>query len=419
LCRSFAWKNERDQGNFIFFVCIDSPTPGEIPEKIQSTLFQLSFFGSPLPGSLTYEVIRKMVGGELDVHDYVRRIPFTTWQQLISDDDPFDLSQPAASKQGSETEILVRSQRYDRLLFWLSAYGSGSREVFLRACQTLGLDQEGVESRHIFRRLRLLGHLELSTNGSRWSAAPPVLVKMDQSESGEDYFLCGQRNIEILQKLRQVAEVEESPQIEGESPATARIRADDEERLSAALEKSSSLNLLSMGGKVAYRLARLLPPVANWANALETLEGIPLHLFEFKRFEGDQFIPDYFEGKSGFYQLWPITGEKHGAALPKYSLFYDEVSNRWVRGDWYGLRFLARQTDGRPCPVRYDSDTSRLAVPNEWRWPELYERALVLASGQLPKHNGRWLVYEAISPQTFDELRVKLNLQCEEEPTYA
>src|SRR2546428_1873037 len=52
------------------------------------------------------------------------------------------------------------------------------------------------------------------------------------------------------------------------------------------------------------------------------------------------------------------------------------------------------QSDGSPCPVLYEPAMGRLAIPLDWRWPELYERVLVLASGQLPVHRNPWLIYE-------------------------
>ncbi|HEU5380376.1 MAG TPA: hypothetical protein VFV38_33550 [Ktedonobacteraceae bacterium] len=368
-----------------------------------------------------FEQIKPMVGAEHDVNDYVVRIPYHWNSDLLITDDPFDLDalmQPLSDRDYGE-DFLVRSQSYDHLLFWLSAVGSGSRDIFRRTCQAIGLDTNGIESRHAFRRLRLLGHVESSPNGYRWSVAPSALARIDLSDGGGEFFLCGQRDTGMLQNLRQIAEVEEQPQITGDAPAIVRIRADDEEEFRIRLQKASSLSQLSIEGDVAYRLAQLVPTLTGWVNILEVLDGILPHMFEVKRFHGHTFVDEPFEGKSGFYELWPLEGDRDGTTRPKYVLFYDSASQRWIRGDWYGLRFLARQLEGDLCPARYDAASGRLAIPDAWRWPELYERVLVLASGQLPYRNGLWLIYEAISTQTFDQLRVKLNLQCEENPADA
>jgi hypothetical protein len=137
-------------------------------------------------------------------------------------------------------------------------------------------------------------------------------------------------------------------------------------------------------------------------------------MFNVKRFDGCTFVEDIFdERKSGFYELWPLEAHQSAANRPKYVLFYDAVKRRWLRGDWYGLRFLALQSSGAPCPVRYDPPSGRLAIFEDWRWPELYERVLVLASGRLPNYNQRYLIYDSISPQLLSELNAKLNLQYE------
>ena len=110
------------------------------------------------------------------------------------------------------------------------------------------------------------------------------------------------------------------------------------------------------------------------------------------------------------YELWPLEGPNTRATTPSYTLFYDPATTRWQQGDWYGLRFLARRTAGERCPVHYDSHSQKLAIPQVWRWPELYERALVLASGHLPSWSKEWLVYEAIGAPLLTVLSGKLGL---------
>jgi hypothetical protein len=65
---------------------------------------------------------------------------------------------------------------------------------------------------------------------------------------------------------------------------------------------------------------------------------------------------------------------------------------------------------GARATLHYDEDSGQLAIPWGWRWPELYERLLVLASGRLPRLRGPWLVYDAITPQVLDVLTTKLDL---------
>jgi hypothetical protein len=68
---------------------------------------------------------------------------------------------------------------------------------------------------------------------------------------------------------------------------------------------------------------------------------------------------------------------------------------RLLRGEWYGLRFLAlHRSDKYRKAMWSDEDGGTLAIPDRQRWPLLYERALVLASGFLPyRHLTKRLLY--------------------------
>jgi hypothetical protein len=100
-------------------------------------------------------------------------------------------------------------------------------------------------------------------------------------------------------------------------------------------------------------------------------------------------------------------------------LFYDQKSDRWLQGDWYGLRFLALHSLNTSLATRYHADTAQFAIPFCQRWAEVYERPLVLASGKLPTYNNGWLIYEAISPQLAYQMAIKLHVNFEEEAACA
>src|SRR5579871_6773756 len=139
-------------GQFYLFLAIDSPVIGEVPQEVRSQLYNiLPALRTSLKKPFMFEEIRPFVGAEHDIRDYAGRIPYL-WKSdpLVSDDDPFDLDtpiQPLSDRENGE-DFLVRTQNYDHLLFWLSAVGSGSRDIFRRTCQAIGLDTNGIESRH-------------------------------------------------------------------------------------------------------------------------------------------------------------------------------------------------------------------------------------------------------------------------------
>lgn len=398
-------------GPFYLFAAIESSALGEVPGVVQSTLLHLPALKTRLPGFFTFEEIRGMVEGELDVHNYAPTIPYKHSQSLL-DESPFDVVGEILD-QHNEDDTLMQTQRHDRLMLWASAAGWGSWRTFRGACQILGLDRDGSQSRRIFRNLRLLGHAEVSQSGAYWSASPPVLVGLNLPGGESAYCLCGQRNIKMLQALHEVANVQSHPQGRGEAPAMIRVYTSDIQQVLSHVRESVLPLQLWTEENPSYRLAQIIPSIVGWKNGLGSIEGIHPEMFTVKRFNGSAFIAQPFQGEGGFYELWPLK-DFASAKRPLYTLFYDNTIKRWLLGDWYGLRFLSSQMGNIPCPVRYESSTRRLAISRRWRWPELYERVLVLASGQLPAQNSIWLIYEAIEPRVFNELSIKLNLQREE-----
>ena len=93
--------------------------------------------------------------------------------------------------------------------------------------------------------------------------------------------------------------------------------------------------------------------------------------------------------------------------------FFDEPRQRFLRGDWYGLRFLSVEA---PSAV-YDAAGGALLIPDSQRWPLLYERALTLASGLLPDRadNAAWLRYPNLPRSVAETLCGKLNVNMAEE----
>lgn len=399
------------RGGYYLFLAIESPTIGDLPEVVQSSLLQFHLLGHPLDQPFTFDEIRQMVGAEHSVHDYVRLIPYVRpYTPPLS--DPFEeAGAETIEKAVASDEIEVRTQRHDRLLNWLSAAGQGSWQLFQNTWQSLG----GTESpQQVLRRLRLLGHMEASTDRKRWTMAPSVVFPITNGERTGQWVLCGKRSSRLLQSFRQYVEVEIAPQAHGEGPAIVYLHAKSSEHLATILQTvdQSVLQVKQAG----LTLAQVLPSLPGWKQSLEVLQGIRPHAYMLKCFNGNGFIEVSFSGKSGLYELWPLEGSstKRAAIHPEYVLYYDAAMERWLRADWYGLRFLARYDAGQSCPVQYSSALSQLAVPFNWRWPEIYERALVLASGRLPERRKGWLVYNNVGIELFEELQHKLRLSNEE-----
>jgi hypothetical protein len=404
-----------------FYLClaIDSPMPGQVPPQVEG-LLALSCLAGPNRAAgrplqhFTRDQIQPFVGAGADVQDYARRIQRSQIVALPVE-DPFGPMDGAATDPEDVADLVGRTARFDRLLLWLSAAGGGSMPTFQQACRTLGLVEPGLETWQILRRLRLLGHLETSPDGARWSVAPTVLTCI--AGAADTLVLCGARDEAMRTALRRAWRVEDIVQQDGGGPATVLIHGPIEMVMAAMREQGTTA--LPPPDCAAERLAELLPPIEGWIQALDQLHGIVPTLHDVRRFDGSDFVDVPFVGRAGLYELQLPEHQAQAPTPPRYTLYYDASRDRWLRGDWYGLRYVARCADGGACEVEWDREAGRLSVPDGWRWPELYERALVLASGRLPARHGERLVYNAITPRLVDLFTPKLRLRVQEAITRA
>jgi hypothetical protein len=388
-------KGVEPRKQFYFFLAIESTQPGQIPtEVIQSHLLELNYFNKAIPGAecFNYEQIKSMVGTAHDVHDYTHNIPYQP--KPVSYDNPFyfmTLSNRPSSTNNNEE----MSRRYERLLYWLSALGGGSWESFKKACQSLDL----TEPKRILRRFKLLGHLESSADGSKWSMAPIALVEVSSQSESQEFMLCGQRSLNLVQRLEQLATVKN----QANAPPCIQLAHNVSDQIKAEFSMIDA-------GNASSKLADILLDIDTWQQSLRNLQGIVPSFYDWKYFDGNDFVDCISPKETGLYQLSPR--EKNNTFYR--TLFYDQANNRWLQGDWYGLRFLALYRDSC-CIAHYNKTTENLAIPLEQRWPEIYERALVLASGLLPTYQrteqSGWLIYECISPKLVTQLTDKLKVR--------
>ena len=381
---------------FYFFLAIDGCEVGELPTELQASLLKLPFFLYPVKASrgFTYEQIKSMVGVAHDVYDYTSPIPYQA-RQNITADNPFELTE-LQSINHSDADWVKASQNSDRFLYWLSTLGNGSWESFKKSCNALQLE----EPKRILRRLRLLGHLESSLDGSRWSVAPSAIVKINSPNS--KFILCGRRSISLLRQLEGhgvVASI--THQTRGEAPPCIQLAVSNPDAI------ANNFPIIN-AGEASKRLAQILPDIANWQQSLRNMPGIVPSQWKWKHFDGKDFEICGIPHETGMYQM---SDENRNLC---YTLFYNQNTNTWHQGDWYGLRFLALHHHGASCQADYNFATKCLAISVKQRWPEIYERALVLASGQLPTYQGNWLLYQNVSEEVAHLLSQKLNVKYEE-----
>jgi hypothetical protein len=294
---------------------------------------------------------------------------------------------------------------HNNLLFWLSAAGTGRRDELLRTCQVLGLAQDGRQARRIIRRLILLGHL--SDDGVRWTMQPPTLAPLALEQ--DLFVLRGQRTPAVLTCLPDNRQ--EIPQPGGP------------DQVSCCLPLEEGHPTISIGG-IGFRVeqcilarAQRLPEWRVWAESLRPFDCRDLGKFaRTERWDGLNWVgtPLYFDqptqrivGPGGLYRL-----SQEMSARSPLTVCFDAERPGIVRGDWYGLRFLAGRLGGDALHVEWDQAGRELFVPTEDRWPSCYEQFLVQASGLLPSRSRRprWLCYHEVPEELVECLCKKLGV---------
>ncbi|TWH62695.1 hypothetical protein [Dulcicalothrix desertica] len=350
-----------------------------------------------------------MVGASHDVRDYTNPIPYKALPKIINK-HWFNFTESQETNYSSQ--LSDASSKYKQLLYWLSALGYGTLESFRKACDKLNIE----EPLRVLRRLKLLGHIELSLDGKRWSIAPTTTVQISSNSNLQEFILCGQQSLELLNKLQQYASVNFINQPFGDAPPCVHIQVDNLNNISTLHNNISNNLSITNAGEVSKQLASILPNINIWKNNLVKLPSIVTSCYGWQKFDGCNFVDCDLPTESGMYQMYSQDTSVH---TPLRTLFYDKESSCWVSGDWYGLRFLALQQIQEPCIFIYNSKTKHLVVPVSQRFPEIYERALVLASGILPTYKDSYLLYTNIEPDLVNLLSSKLNLTCSGESTYA
>jgi hypothetical protein len=205
-------------------------------------------------------------------------------------------------------------------------------------------------------------------------------------------------------------DLEYTEQSDGRAPTTVHLQLASENTLQSLTEEIGSHYSLIHAGNAAHNLTEILPNLDGWRDHLTPVGRILLSFYEVERFDSGTFIRCDFLGESGMYRL------RHRDSNDQVSktLFYYQSGDQWLQGDWYGLRFLALQQAKVECKVLYHLGSRRLALPSSQRWPELYERALVLCSGQLAEQRSEWLFFNNIPREIAQKLATKLTVAYEE-----
>ena len=396
---------KKARGQFYIFLAVEGVEGSRLPDSIANVLRMAGLTGRQY-WPLSLQEIKYMVStAEVETYGFSALSYKPLWDRNVG--DPYDLSDNTAFE--TEAEDLQLGEKYNQLLYWLSATAEGTWETFVRTCVALGLAGESKYARRILRRLMLLGHIECSKDGSAWTICPPALV-LCPAKSGVG-FLCGQRTPKLLKILDGLWTLAEFPQPDHQGPSLIVVTC--EPPAERVLELPSGIALHATG-TTSTRLAELLPDLEGWKETLTPIEKLNTTNCSVERWDGRQYAPcsdfyqrgDEYFGAPGLYRL---TREANSYQMV---LYFDFDRQKWLKGDWYGLRFLVYRHAGQDCEAIYRADTNELMIPVEERWPLIYERALVLATGQLPRSadNQKWLRYEGVSGDLAQPITSRLSV---------
>ena len=148
-------------------------------------------------------------------------------------------------------------------------------------------------------------------------------------------------------------------------------------------------------------------------NAIASLGGGTLERFDGKAWQPDPSMLETDFGYRGATGLYRFASDE-GQSL--WSAYFQQQSQRWHRADLTGLKFaaLAAGTPDKLQAILY-SDSGDLLTPRSLRWPLLYERALVLASGWLPAVEQGYLCYRQVGKKLARTLALKLGIDLTED----
>lgn len=295
--------------------------------------------------------------------------------------DPEELeSAKGHARAGANNSNEEAPERYDKLLAWLSCAVTGTWGQFVEAVRSLGID-DFARPGDVLVRLMLLGHVEIASDGGRWSVNPPLLC----GATDGTWFMCGQRDYALLDLLNSHAAAEISMQPHGAGPSRISVSAEGRSDVEALLRDTKVA--LRTVERTGMRLAELLPDGSQWEASVRgnlrpdlaesLVQRIVMDSGDVESMRPAACADGSLRVPPG---LYVITAEQgRGRSVRAYC----HEDGSWTRCDWYGMAYLEQRRAGQLRAFEADEG---MVLPPDSPWPRVYERALVLSSGLLPVH---------------------------------
>lgn len=274
-----------------------------------------------------------------------------------------------------------RYASFDELLDALAFARGGNWQSFLGLASQV--DESPWFPVEAARLLSALGHIDVSLGRKTfrpqtWSIAPPVLVVLHK---GDEAVLCGARPKRMLDRLKaDVESIGGTFHLEPNSlgPSVVRVGGLDHQGLNIVAESVSDAAGLPLAVRhnTPLELLSILPPLRKVAATLHTASwrSFPAEVYDF---DSATWRPVHEFKRPGAYRF---------RVQPWLYAYVSEASVRDRRiqvGDVRLVKHLAAITCGRSV-IGYDRNRQRLVTPWGSQLPGLYERAVVLCSGEPP-----------------------------------
>ena len=244
------------------------------------------------------------------------------------------------------------SPQHNRLLHWCSCVGFGDLGRLIGTAQTLGALPRNSRPWPMLRRMLLLGHIEVARtpSGWRWSVAPAVRIT---PVKGGAPFSAGRRLPSDLKVDGLVCE----PQTLGPDLAFCTMWT---------------------GAYSANRIADALPELDQFVASASAWDETDFHDYHIQRVDDEGHCEHIIAPTQDPYGVHVFERDDQTVYA-----WFDRPRGRWIASDPLTISFLHRANAGLAAAAI--GEDGSLVVPWTDRWPIPYERAMVLASGQLPR----------------------------------
>jgi len=313
----------------------------------------------------------------------------------------------------------------------LGMRGHGSWEQFVNACDIA--NRHGttalLEPDQFSRVLRTIGSIEVDfdRSPSRWTVAPVTLLPLEGRSTSDlrAFGLFGlnaaskSESVASLIRDAQVSRIQQPRDVAPPVPLVTVPRGSSDgigtdDRFQAIGVHVSSI-----------RLGDLLPHISDFTQSLHLRRAFrPSRVESAREWTGDRWAQIEAQEIESRLEQGGLFSIEEEADRGTRSVVWGAAGADWWGGEWATLLHRAFLTDARrTSSARFYRSTDpngpsnggkTLRVKDTWRWPSLYERALVLTTGTLPgRSQNRILDYPAVDEAMAKHLCTLLGINFE------